>query len=64
MLSTIHEAVEVVSKKKYSGDVLLKPIVVHNYNFAMNAVNRSDHLLSTYIALKGNKWYGNLPALA
>ena len=31
MLSTIHEAVEVISKTKYNGEVLVKPIVIHDY---------------------------------
>ena len=60
MLSTIHEAVEVISKTKYNGEVLVKPVVIHDYNFAMNTVDKSDHLLSSYVALKGNKWYRKL----
>ena len=60
MLSTIHEAVEVISKTKYNGEVLVKPVLIHDYNFAMNAVNKSDHLLSSYVAFKGNKWYRKL----
>ena len=60
MLSTIHEAVEIISKMKYNGEVLMKPDIIHDYNFAMNAVDKSDHLLSLYIALKGNKWYRKL----
>ena len=60
MLSTIHEAVEVISKSKYNGEVLVKLVVIHEYNFVMNAVDKSDHLLSLYVALKGNKWYRKL----
>ena len=60
LLSTIHEAGEVVTKRKYNGEILLKPIVVHNYNNCMNSVDKTDILLSTYIALKGNKWYRKL----
>ena len=56
MLSTIHEAAEVVTKRKYNGEILLKPIIVHHYNNCMNSVNKKDHLLSSYVALKGNKW--------
>ena len=52
MLSTIHEAVEVISKTKYNGEVLVKLVIIHDYNFAMNAVDKSDHLLSLYVALK------------
>ena len=43
MLSTIHEAVEVISKTKYNREVLVKPVIIHDYNFAMNAVEKSDH---------------------
>ena len=55
-----HEAAEVVTKRKYNGEILLKPIVVHHYNNCMNFVDKTDHLLSPYIALKGNKWYRKL----
>ena len=48
MLSTMHEVAEVVTKRKY------------NYNNCMNSVNKTDYLLSSYIALKGNKWYRKL----
>ena len=60
MLSTIHETSDVVSKIKYNGDVLVKPCVVHKYNRNMNSVNLSYHMLSSYVALKGNIWYRKL----
>ena len=60
MLSTIHEVAEVVTKRKYNGEILLKPIIVHHYNNCMNSINKTDHLLSSYIALEGNKWYRKL----
>ena len=59
MLSTIHEAAEVVTKRKYNGEILLKPIIVHHYN-SMNSIDKTDHLLSSYVVLKGNKWFGKL----
>ena len=40
ILSTIHEAVEVISKTKYNGEALVKLVVIHDYNFAMNVVNK------------------------
>ena len=60
MLSTIHEAAEVVTKRKYNGEILFKPIFVQCYNNCMNSVNKRDHLLSFYVAQKGNKWYRKL----
>ena len=60
MLSTIHEVAEVVNKRKHNGEILLKPIIVHHYNNCMNSINKTDHLLSSYMALKGNKWYRKL----
>ena len=60
LLSIIHEVGEVVTKRKYNGEILLKPIVVHHYNNYMNFIHKTDHLLSSYIALKGNKWYRKL----
>ena len=60
MLSTIHEAAEVVTKRKHNGEILFKPIIVHCYNNCMNLVNKPDHLLSSYVVLKGNKWYRKL----
>ena len=60
MLSTIHEAAEVVTKRKYNKEILLKPIVVHHYNNFMNSIDKTDHLLSSYMALKGNKKYRKL----
>ena len=60
MLSTIHEAAEVVTKRKCNGEILFKPIIVHCYNNCMNSVDKTDHLLSSYVALKGNKWYRKL----
>ena len=59
LLSTIHEVGKIVIKRKYNGEILLKPIVVDHYNNCMNSVDKTDHLLSSYIALKGNKWYRN-----
>ena len=60
MLTTIHQAVQVISKTKYNGEVLVKLVIINDYNFAMNTVDKSDHLLSLYVALKGNKWYRKL----
>ena len=60
MLSTIHEAAEVIPKTKYNVEVCVKPVIIHDYNFAMNAVDKSDHLLCSCVALKGNKWYRKL----
>ena len=60
MLSTINEATEVVTKRKYNGEILFRPIIVHCYNNCMNLVNKTDYLLSSYIVLKGNKWYRKL----
>ena len=50
MLSTIHEAVQVISKTKYNGEFLVILIIIYNFNFAMNAVNKSDHLLFLHVA--------------
>ena len=60
MLSTIPEVAEVVTKRKYNGEILLKPIVVHHYNICMNSYEKTDYLLSSYMALKGKKWYRKL----
>ena len=60
MLCTIHEAAEVVTKRKYNGEILVKPIVVHCYNNCMNSVDKTDRFLSSYVVLKGNKWYRKL----
>ena len=60
MLSTIHEVAEVVTKRKYNGEILPKPIIVHHYNNCMNSYDKTDHLLSSYMVLKGNKWYRKL----
>ena len=60
LLSTIHEAAEVVTKRKYNGEIHFKPIIVHCYNNCMNLVDKTDHLLSSYVVLKGNKWYRKL----
>ena len=60
MLSTIHEAAEVVTKRKYNGEIPFKPIIVHCYNNCINSVNRTDHLLYSYVVLKGNKLYRKL----
>ena len=60
MLSSFHHAVEVVSKVRYNGEVVVKPLMIHQYNLNMNSVDQSDHLLSSYVALRGNKWYRKL----
>ena len=60
MLSTIHEVAEVVTKRKYNEEILFKPIIVHCYSNCMNLVDKKDHLLSSYVVLKGNKWYRKL----
>ena len=60
MLSSFHHAVEVVSKVRYNGEVVVKPLVIHDYNSNMNSVDQSDHLLSSYFAPKGIKWYRRL----
>ena len=56
----IHEASEIVTKTKYNGNVVMKATVVYQYNMSMNLVDHSDHMLSTYVALKGSKWYQKL----
>ena len=43
MLSTIHEAAEVVTKRKYNVKILFKPIIVHCYNNCMSSVDKTDH---------------------
>ena len=60
MLSTIYEAAEVFTKRQYNGEILFKPIVIHHYNNCMNSTDKTDHLISSYVTLKGNKWYRKL----
>ena len=48
MLSTLHEASEIVSKQYLALQYHDRP--------SMNLADHSDHMLSTYVTLKGNKW--------
>ncbi len=61
MLSTIHEATEILVKTNYRGDDIIKPLVVHEYTQKMGVVDLSDRFLATYNFLqKGFKWYRKL----
>ena len=60
MLSSFHHAVQVISKVAYNGELIWKPITVHQYNQNMNSVDQSDAMLSSYTLLKGHKWYRKL----
>ena len=60
MLSTIHAAEDVHTNTRYNGEEVRKPLAIADYNNNMNAVDHTDHFLSNYSPLKGNKWYRKL----
>lgn len=58
MLSTIHEANELLTKKKdKDGHRIPKPVCIHDYTKKMSGVDISDQYLSHHVALrKSMKW--------
>ena len=58
MLSTIHEATEVLTKKKNTrGEHIPKPLPIYQYIKNMSDVDISDQYMSFHVALhKSMKW--------
>ena len=58
MLTTIHEATEVLTKKKDKrGERIPKPLAIYQYTKNMSGVDISDQYMSFHVALrKSMKW--------
>ena len=48
MMSTVHSAVYVEVKKRYSDEKILKPLVVYDYTQMMKGVDKNDQFNTYY----------------
>ena len=60
VLSTNHTVFQSKVKYNYLGQLVIKPVVIQEYNLKMRSVDHSDHVLAHYQTLKSVKWYRKL----
>ena len=52
VISTIHEATELVTKRKDTGENVIKPEAIFSHAYIMRGVNLSDQYFVSYIFFK------------
>ena len=60
MFSSWHNTVQSFVKNNYLGQIIMKPVVIQQYNKFMGSVGNSDNLLANYLTLKSLKSYRKL----